>query len=104
MKYKVGYFHNPGRDERGNESITHTVIIGIEEGEADRLPSKASIWRKYKGRLIDGTVWEMKENKKGKAGPKFRMKQRLVKVSDLFITPYMESRYSLYQRTSVPTT
>lgn len=101
MKYKVGYFHNTGRDERGNPSILHTVIVGIEEGETDKLPSKASIWRKYVPHLDSHTVWEFKEVKNRRAGFDYRMKQRKLKMSDLFIAPYDESRYSLYQRTHV---
>lgn len=101
IKYKVGYFHNPGRDERGQQSILHTLIVGVEEGEADKLPSKASIWRKHSERLTLGTVWELKQVKNRRAGFDYRMKQRKLKVSDLFIAPFDISRYSLYQRTYV---
>ncbi len=46
MKYAVGYFYNPGRDEYGNQSICHRHIIGLEKAEG-KLPTKTAIWKKY---------------------------------------------------------
>lgn len=56
MKYVIGYYYNPGFNERGMESICHTVMYAIEKGEADKLPTIGKVWKRLKEQLKDYTV------------------------------------------------
>lgn len=57
--YAIGFFHNPGRDEHGRESITHRCIIGLEKGRG-APPTLAKFWKENKASLIGLHVRKIK--------------------------------------------